>query len=77
MIKRENIKVFSKYKRLANIMIDTKANVPVTIILNFKSFMYCLIITIILNYYLYKWSNYLIVLTLYITKFQEKNLRSY
>ena len=72
MIKRENIKVFAKFKRLANIMIDIKANIPVTIILNFKNFIYCLIITIAFNYYLYKWSNYFIVLTLYVTKFQEK-----
>jgi hypothetical protein len=37
MIKRENPKVFSKFKRLANNMIDTKASTPVTIIsiLNF------------------------------------------
>ena len=72
MIKRENIKVFAKFKRLANIMIDIKANIPVTIILNFKNFIYCLIITIAFNYYLYKQSNYFIVLTLYVTKFQEK-----
>jgi hypothetical protein len=72
MSKRENIKVFAKFKRLANIMIDIKANIHVTIILNFKNFIYCLIITIAFNYYLYKWSNYFIVLTLYVTKFQEK-----
>jgi hypothetical protein len=36
MIKRENIKVFTKFKRLANIMMYTKANIPVIIILILK-----------------------------------------
>ena len=75
MIKRENIKVFAKFKRLANIMIDIKANIPVTIIFNFRNFIYCLILTRAFNYYLYKWSNHFIVLTLYVMKFQERNLR--
>jgi len=51
--KRDNPKVFSKFKKLANNMIDIKPNMPVTIILSFIYFIYCLIITILFNYYLY------------------------
>ena len=50
---RENPTAFSKFKRRANNISDTKANIPVTIILNFENFMYCFIITIASNYYLY------------------------
>ena len=40
MTKRENPKVFAKFKKFANNIINTKANMPVTIILNFKYFIY-------------------------------------
>jgi hypothetical protein len=51
IIKRVNPKLLLKFKRLANNMVDIKPNMPVTIILNFIYFIYCLLITILFNYY--------------------------
>ena len=72
MIKRENPNVFSKFKKFANNMIDTKANMPVPIILNFKYFIYCLILNYIVQLLFILVARNFIVLTFIIIAFKRK-----